>query len=616
VAPDEDGLDSLLEHIHRHRGIDFSSYKRSTLQRRVGRRMQSLGIQEHNAYVDYLQASPEEFVPLLDTLFINVTGFFRDPEAWAVVNAQVIPEIVQTASADEPARLWCAGVASGEEAFTLAMLLAEEMGVERVVTDTKIFATDLDEGALLRARNASYSDTELESVPDELRGRYFERAGNRHVFKSDLRRAVIFGRHNLLDDAPIARLRMLVCRNTLMYFNREAQSRVLARFHFALRPDGYLFLGKAEMLLTRPSLFQPVDGKARLFRKVADLSFQDRLAVMSQVGGEEIQEQVVGEAQLRDLAFDTAPVAELILDAAGKLALANGAARSLLRIGTADLGRPFYDLDASLRPAELRGPIETARQERRTMELGAVAWRTPDGDAKTLEIRVQPLQDEGALVAIKITLRDVTRFHEMSAEVTGSKRDIETAYEELQYANEELETTNAELQSTVEELETTNEELQSTNEELETTNAELQSTNVEIETVNTELSQRTAELESASRYTRSILDGLGLAVVVVDTDLNVQTWSKGAQTLWGLRAEDAESQSFVGLDIGLPVEELRDVLRQCVQGKLGRDERILAGHDRKGKPVNHHVTCVTLAGTDGKPAGAIVVVDRKGRSES
>jgi two-component system CheB/CheR fusion protein len=366
------------------------------------------------------------------------------------------------------------------------------------------------------------------------------------------------------------------------------------------------------MLLTRRNLFQPLDGKAHLFRKVADLTFQDRLAVMSQVGGEEEQQHVAGEAQIRDVAFDASPVAEIILDGAGNLTLANAAARALFRLGRGDIGRPFQDLDVSYKPAELRGPVELARKERKHTDLSAAAWRSPDGHDRTLDVHVQPLHEDGALIAVKVTFQDVTRFQDMAAELTRSKRDTEVAYEELQSTNEELETTNEELQSTVEELETTNEELQSTNEELETMNEELQSKNVEISTVNEELRERTDQLAQVNQYTKSILDGIGMAVVVLDRELHVRTWNTVAQNLWGLGATDVEGKSFLGLDIGLPVHELRELLRQCAAGELARAERVLPGHDRKGKAVSHDVTCVALR--DGGPdvSGVIVLVDGKG----
>ena len=590
----EGAFELLLDHIRRNRGIDFASYKTATLRRRIAKRMQELHLDGYEAYLDYLQASPDEYAPLLDTLFINVTGFFRDRDSWDALRRDVLPELVAGVTPTSPLRVWCAGVASGEEAYSVAMLLVEAMGEEEFALNAKIFATDVDEGALQQARTATYASADLEDVPESLRGRFFEFVGGRFAFRPELRRAVIFGRHDLLEDAPIARLHLLVCRNTLMYFNREAQGRVLARFHFALRPEGILFLGKAEMLLTRRNLFQPADGKARLFRKVTDLTFQDHLAVMSHAGGEDDQQAMVGQAQLRDLAFDASPVPEIVIDGAGVLVLANAPARATFRIGRGDLGRPFQDVELSYKPVELRGPIEEASRERRQIELNQVEWTAPDGRRRVFDVRVLPLQNDGALAAVKVAFQDVSRFHEMNAELSELKRNTEVAYEELQSTNEELETTNEELQSTVEELETTNEELQSTNEELETMNEELQSTNVEIETVNEELRERTDELADLNSYTKALLDGLGMAVVVLDRELKVRTWDGEAEELWGLRPSDVEGRAFLGLDMGLPVQELREILQASVGGQGGRMQHRLPGHDRKGRPVTHVVTVMPL----------------------
>jgi two-component system, chemotaxis family, CheB/CheR fusion protein len=607
-----EALQGLLDHIRRHRGIDFGNYKSTTLKRRIGKRIQELGLAGYGSYLDYLQASPDEYGPLLDTLFINVTRFFRDQESWETLRRDVIPRLIGGASAAQPLRVWCAGVASGEEAYSVAMLLVEAMGEEDFAQNAKIFATDLDDLALQQARSATYTPVDLEEVPDDLRSRYFEPLGDRFQFRPDLRRAVIFGRHDLLEDAPISRLHLLICRNTLMYFNREAQGRVLARFHFALRPEGILFLGKAEMLLTRRNLFQPADGKARLFKKVTDLTFQDRVAVMSQVGGEDDQQAMMGEARLRDLAFDASSVPEIVVDGGGTLALANAPARSTFRIGKGDLGRPFHDLELSYKPVELRAPIEEARRERRQMDINNVEWIGTDGRRRVFDVRVLPLQDDGPLPAVKITFQDVSRFHVMNAELSELKRNTELAYEELQSTNEELETTNEELQSTVEELETTNEELQSTNEELETMNEELQSTNVEIETVNEELRERTGQLDDLNSYTRAILDGLGMAVVVLDRELKVRTWNGEAEELWGLRAADVEGRPFLELDIGLPSHELSRILQASVAEAGGRTEHRIGGHDRRGKQVGHAVTVMPLrGGTTGRVDGVILLVEGK-----
>ena len=270
--PDERGaedpaFEALLEFLKRSRGLDFTGYKRPSLQRRFRRRMETVGCESFGDYLDYLEVHPDEYEQLFEMLLINVTEFFRDPTSWEHLRDAVLPELLAAKAADEPVRVWSAGCASGQEAYTAAMVFAELLGVEAFRERVKIYATDIDEDALNQARLAIYNAKETESVPAELRERYFERADQRLAFRKDLRRTVIFGRNNLVADAPISRLDLLICRNTLMYFNAETQGRILRHFHFALRDGGVLMLGKSEMMISHRDLFAPDDLKKRIFVK-------------------------------------------------------------------------------------------------------------------------------------------------------------------------------------------------------------------------------------------------------------------------------------------------------------------------------------------------------------
>src|SRR5215813_7245420 len=346
-AEDNRGFEELIEFIKQSRGFDFTGYKTASLMRRVRRRMQSLNLERFGEYMDYLEVHPEEFILLFNTILINMTSFFRDPLAWECLTQEVVPEILAGKNAERPVRVWSAGCASGEEAYTLAIVFAEALGLEQFQQRVKIYATDMDEDALARARHASYTEKEMEPLPLTLREKYFDRVVDRYVFRSDPRRAVIFGRHDLIQDAPISRLDLLVCRNTLMYFNAETQSRILARFHFALNDTGVIFLGKAEMLLTRANLFTPVHLKHRIFAKVAKPTLRDRLLVVAQAGNMEVGNHLMSHIRLRDAAIDTVPVAQLVLDLQRHLFLSNQAARTTFGILPHDVGRPFYDLDLS-----------------------------------------------------------------------------------------------------------------------------------------------------------------------------------------------------------------------------------------------------------------------------
>ena len=302
-------FEDLLRVLFQSHHFDFSGYKRSTLVRRVRRRMDLLGISDFADYADYLEVHAEEFGLLFNTILINVTTFFRDPPAWEYLANEVIPLIVAARQDGEPIRVWSAGCASGEEPYSLAIVLCEALGADALRERVKIYATDVDDDALERARHGTYTAKEVAAVPDELRARYFEQRSARWLFRNDLRRSVIFGRHDLFQDAPISRLDLLVSRNTLMYLTVESQVRILARLHYALNDNGYLFLGKAEMLLAHAGLFTPLELKHRIFTKIPKVSARERLLVLAQAGNRDAASHLDHLTRLRETATDAAPVA-------------------------------------------------------------------------------------------------------------------------------------------------------------------------------------------------------------------------------------------------------------------------------------------------------------------
>jgi chemotaxis methyl-accepting protein methylase len=257
---------------------------------------------------------------LFDSLLINVTGFFRDPPAWQALREEILPELLSAKSARRPLRVWSAGCATGEEAYTLAIVLVETMGLDEFVSRVKIYATDLDEDALAEARTGVYTERQIAEVAEEFRRKYFEASGSKYAFRRDLRRQVIFGRNDLTRDAPISRVDLLVARNTLMYFNAETQSDIIRKFHFALSNPGFLFLGKAEMLLNHGDQFEPVDLRKRLFRKIGKSvpAEPPRMVTASGPGDDD-----PGGAGLESAALAAGPVAQLVIDRGGRLVAAN-----------------------------------------------------------------------------------------------------------------------------------------------------------------------------------------------------------------------------------------------------------------------------------------------------
>ena len=317
--------------------------------------------------------------------------------------------------------------------------------------------------------------------------------------------------------------------------------------------------------------------------------------------------------RLREAAFENGPVARIVVDVNGQLAIANERARSLFPITPRDVGRPLQDLEISYRPVELRSCIAQAYGDRRVVSLRDVEWQTQQGELMYLDIQVAPLIDlAGNLLGASISFTDVTRYKRLQKELEHSNQELEMAYEELQSTNEELETTNEELQSSNEELETTNEELQSTNEELETMNEELQSTNEEIQTVNEELQRRSEELNQSNSFLESILISLKGGVVVVNRDLQVEIWNHKAEDLWGLQANEAIAQNFLNLDIGLPVEQLRPSIRNCLNGSTSDSfEIMLSAINRRGRAIQCHITAIPLISVDREVQGVILLMEER-----
>jgi len=604
-------LEDLLAFVRDARGFDFTGYKRSSLARRIRKRMHEAGAADYVDYRDRLESSAEEFGLLFNTILINVTGFFRDTETWTFLQREVMPELLAGVDREREIRVWSAGCASGEEAYSLAMAFSEALGVEETAKRVKIYGTDVDEDALRDARVGLYSAKALEALSPELREKYFEQNGTVFSFRPDLRRRVIFGRHDITRDAPISRLDLLVCRNTLMYFNVETQAQVIDRLHFALRENAYLFLGKAEMLLSDGERFEVVSMRQRIFRRrpgAAIPRYQSMPIRLDAIGSPEMRE-VGRKRQLRDLAIESAPFAAIGIDTDGNVVLINSQMRNMFGITSRDIGRQFQDLEISYRPVELRSLIERAYAEHRVVRVSAVERQAGPGETQYLDIQIQPLwASDGLSAGVLLMFVDTSIATRLQLEVKRNREELDTAHEELQSTNEELETTNEELQSSIEELETTNEELQSTNEELETTNEELQSGNEELETMNEEMRVRTGELDEARTFLEGVLSSVAAGVVVLDSDLTVRSWNKGAEELWGLRSAEVANQPFFQLDFGLPTGEVREMVNECLASNKRTGPVQLVAINRIGRTIMCSVTCSPLKG-NGDGEGAVLLME-------
>ncbi len=602
IDPD---LRTVLDRVRDTRGVDLSAYKGVGLTRRIRKRMSVVGIDDFSAYGEQLDSDAEELNSLLDTVLINVTGFFRDPEVWSYLQDDVLPPLLEAKPRHDPIRVWSVGCSTGEEAISIAIVLAELLGQSALRNRVKIYATDYDPKALATARRAQYSAKRQTEIPPGLVDKYFHVEADTIQFRRDLRPALVFGQHDIARDPPISKIDVLLCRNTLMYFTAPTQTAILERMHFATRHGGILVLGRAEAVASRTDRFAAINLHHRVYAPIA--------------GGKRIRTSPPAlrsadsgatlPMQLQESGFDASPVPMLLVDASGNLGAANRRARDLFELGSDDLGGPLQDLRVSYDPLEIRSRIDTARTEQRTVIERNVEWSTA-GEATSFDVHVSPLVSEnGAVDGVSVAFIDVTTSRQLRLEADELRSKLAHSQDELQSAIEELETTNEELQSTNEELETTNEELHSTNEELETINEELQSTNEQLQSLNTHLRARTEAADEANNALEAILTSLQSGVVVLSTDLRVKVWNAEAQELWGIREDEVVGQHFMSLDIGLPLDDLRQPIRSALADPGATTDIVVPAVNRRGRSIDCRVRVSSLRRITGGPVGAILLMD-------
>jgi two-component system CheB/CheR fusion protein len=529
----DDPLRDLLIHVGRQTNIDFRAYKPTTILRRIGRRMAATHNANLREYKQYLELRPDEVHELVKAFLIKVTGFFRDPEAFEYLRAEVLPELIRQGRASgRVLRFWSAGCATGEEPYSLALMFADLLGDELAEWSIRIFATDLDEGAINYARRGLYPANILNELPDDYRDRFFEPVEHGYRIAKYLRQMVIFGQQDLNRGVPFPRIDLVVCRNLLIYLKPELQQHILDRFAYSLQQTrGFMFLGKAETARPTKATFELVNKRWKVYRctdagsnatgrelfsgpapAVAERRKRaaqadapaERHAARDAVAPLEIdlgQMRRLNEVLLRFLPFGV-----IMIDRQYRIVTINGTARRLLGIREIGSEQDFLHAVRGLPYASLRTAIDTVFRERTTRTLNDLELDpTTSGQARYLALSLLPMQQDGPTELAIITVSDVTeqnqtrrRLEAVQAEQTqlveelsaANKRftdvnkELQDSNEEFQAANEELMLTQEELQATNEEFEATNEELQATNEELETNNEELQATNEELQTTN------------------------------------------------------------------------------------------------------------------------------------
>lgn len=338
-------FEALLYYLKHERGCDLTGYKRSTLMRRFEHRMRSINIDSYDSYLHYLQSHSEEYQTLLEDVRINVTCFFRDSDAWSYLASDIIPRIIGNKQSDEPIRVWSAGCASGEEIYSLLILLAENLGIDSCLQRVQCYATDADEGAIKQARQGTYSDREIAEISPDWVEKYFELTEQGYVFHPKLRRLIIFAKHDLEKNAPISKIDLLLCRNVLIYFHQEAQISILIRFHFALKQTGFLFLGKSETLVNRKQIFTPVHPLYKIYAKGSKLELEDHIVINPKFYKQQSSDSLSIQNHFWQAAFESSPVAQFAIDYNGRLVAANERANLLFELTVDDLNCPFQQIE-------------------------------------------------------------------------------------------------------------------------------------------------------------------------------------------------------------------------------------------------------------------------------
>jgi len=545
--PDEDRqLRNLLDQLRERSGIDFNAYKVPTIMRRLQRRMAATGANRLSDYVRYLQRNPDEYSRLTNSFLIKVTEFFRDPELFDYLREQVLPPIIDEARERGELRIWSAGCATGEEAYSVAILLTELLGDELDSLNVRIFATDLDADAVAFARRGIYPASALAALPPEMIERYFARTDGAYEVRKDVRSIVVFGQHDLGQRAPFPRIDITLCRNVLIYFTAELQKRALQLFAFSLRDQGYLVLGKAESVSPLPEYFSLEHPRLKVYRRVGERvliptarirdttpTLPIRLTPPRALGGEAVMRarrelpSPLPSSERAESVLLRLPFGVVVVNQRYDIQSINVAARRLLGIHTEAVGEDLIHLVRYIPLLPLRNAIDAAfRGESTTLTFTIDPVQTATGTGLDLEIRCYPETSEAQGVQrelVTLTVFDVSelaserrildgeasrlreevsrmteqvqRLTEANQTLVTANDELATVNAELRNANEELLVANEEVQSATEEVETLNEELQATNEELETLNEELQATVEELNTTNDDLQARSVELQ-------------------------------------------------------------------------------------------------------------------------
>ena len=573
------GMNRILLQIRSSTGHDFSLYKKNTIVRRIERRMAQQNIGDMSVYASFLKKNPAEVQVLFKDLLINVTSFFRDPEAFEVLKRDILPALLAGKPADYVFRIWVAGCASGEEAYSIAIVLRELMDEAHQDFKVQIYATDLDEDAINTARAGNYPVGISQDVSPERLRRFFTRDDSGYRVKKDLREMVVFAVQSVIKDPPFTKLDLLSCRNLLIYLETEQQNRLIPNFHYALKPGGVLFLSPSESITSHQRLFNALNRKWKFYRAVhaeAKLVLPPYLnsimpimptnvnTATAKVPDPKAPQGSVAVLSNRILLQSYAPVS-VTTDARGNILYVHGDTSRYLRQPAGEVTTNVVEMAREGLQPDLRAALLAAAQE--VLTLNREVSLTTESGAYTVSfsVRLLPPANSGEEQLLLVSFQEVTKPVKPARRKGGKglatsaeagrieqlERELGYARESQQVTIEELQATNEELKSANEELQSTNEELQSSNEELETSREELQSLNEETITVNSELNNKIEQLSNVQSDLKNLFDNVNIGTLFLDYDLNIRRYTRDAAKVYRL----------ISSDVGRPLSDITSNLQ-------------------------------------------------------
>jgi two-component system CheB/CheR fusion protein len=610
---------TICETLRRAVGHDFSGYKERSFLRRVQRRMQVLRIATIDAYAERLQGDHDEAMALLRDLLISVTSFFRDAEAFAALAEKVIPKLFEGKGAADSVRVWVPGCATGEEAFSIAILLREHAARCAAQPRLQVFATDIDDAALQVARAGHYPETQLDSVSPERLERFFLREGGGRTVAKEIRDICVFSAHSLVRDPPFSRLDLVSCRNLLIYLDATTQRDVFPVFHFALRPGGFLFLGSAESATQFGELFRPLDQHQRIYQRRDHVPAQLPLSLPRSLpgprGGLRVPRtpapdpaRAMREVAERMVLERYAP-AHVVVNRDGDVIHFSGRTGRFLEAAP---GQPTRSLLALARRGlrlDLRTALQEALQSRRVVHREGL-HADQVGLSGTVALTVEPIAEaDPAEPLLLVVLEEVAPppvlpalLPDGAAElaVAASERELRDTRERLQTLIEEYETAVEELRASNEELVSVNEELQSANEELETSKEEQQSVNEELQTVNLELQVKVEQLGRANADLRNLFDATRVATIMLDHQLAIRGFTPAVTGLFNLLPSD-RGRPLADIAGALDTQALLQDARLVLRGGAPVERRLTS---RDGK-AHYLLRVLPYLDADGRMDGVI-----------